>query len=461
MRAPLPILAFTAICALFRLAVPFQAAPAAQIAPAVRKKPPAPNKPEARKKPAAKKKPRRTTAQVTAAMRAAALNKVIRNLVASANLTLRQPGAFAPVFEQLLRLTSGQSHDPVHILHFGDSHTAADQWTGGLRDLFQQRFGDGGSGFSVAGHPFAGYRRFDARSSATAGWQSEGLRKADGDGYYGLGGISIVAWSAGQSVAVDADCDRIEIDYLQQPGGGGVELYDGDQPLQQFSTDGDLAPAFVTYEIPAGPHHFVLRTLEARPVRLFGWVADRDGGVTYEALGINGAEAAVMLRWNQDMLATYLQRRNPALIVLAYGANEASDSAWDPASYQAMYSSLLEKLRAAAPAASILAIGPGDRWARYRGVWKPVPGIDWVIAAQRAACKANGCAFWDTRERMGGKGSMPQWVVAGLGQVDRVHFTDAGYHRLATALFEDLMSQYDVYQKARTESEKEGNGRIK
>jgi lysophospholipase L1-like esterase len=452
MRAPLSILALTAICALFWLAAPFRGAPAAQKAPVAKKAP------AAHKKSAAKRKPRRITAQVTAAMRAAALNKVNQNLVASANLTLRQPGALAPVFEQLLRLASGQSHDPVHLLHFGDSHTAADQWTGGLRDLFQQRFGDGGSGFSVAGHPFAGYRRFDARSSATAGWQSEGLRKADGDGYFGLGGISVVAWSPGQSVSVDADCDRIEIDYLQQPGGGSVELYDGDQPLQQFSTDGDLTSAFATYEIPAGQHHFVLKTLESKPVRLFGWVADRDGGVTYEALGINGAEAAVMLRWNQDMLATYLQRRNPGLIVLAYGANEASDSAWDPPSYQAMYSSLLEKLRAAAPAASILAIGPGDRWARYRGVWKPVPGIDGIIAAQRAACKANGAAFWDTRERMGGKGSMPQWVTSGMAQVDRVHFTDAGYHRLATALFEDLMSQYGVYQKARTESEKEGNG---
>jgi lysophospholipase L1-like esterase len=443
MRAPIPIPALIAICALSWFAAPFHGAPAAQ------------------KKTAARKKPRRTTVQVSAAMRAAALDKVNRSLAASANLALRQPGALAPVFEQLLRLTGGQSHDPVHILHFGDSHTAADEWTGGLRDLFRQRFGDGGSGFSVAGHPFAGYRRFDARSSATSGWQSEGLRKADGDGYYGLGGISIVAWTPGQSVSVDAECDRIEIDYLQQPGGGSVALFDGDQPLQQFSTDGDLTSSFATYEIPSGPHHFVLKTLEAKPVRLFGWVADRDAGVTYEALGINGAEAAVILRWNQDMLATYLQRRNPALIVLAYGANEASDPAWDASSYQAMYSSLLEKLRAAAPAASILAIGPGDRWARYRGMWKIVPGIDGIVAAQRAACKANGCAFWDTRERMGGKGSMPQWVTAGLAQVDRVHFTDAGYHRLANAVFEDLMSQFGAYQKARTESDKEVNGPAK
>jgi lysophospholipase L1-like esterase len=427
-RAWLAIIGIAVIAGLFCFAEPFAAAPAA--------------------------KKKRATVAVTAAQRAAALKKVEANLEASANTALRQPGALAPVFEQLLRLNGGQSRDPVHILHFGDSHTAADEWTGALRDMFRQRFGDGGSGFSVAGHPFLGYRRFDARSSASPGWSSAGLRTARGDGFFGLGGVSIETTRMGQFVTLDADCDRVEIDYLQQPDGGRLGLYDGDSPIEQFSTEGDLGPGFATIETPAGPHHFVLRTLDPKSVRLFGWVADRDAGVTYEALGINGAEAAVMLKWNQDMLATYLQRRNPGLIVLAYGTNEATDSAWDPPSYQAMYSSLLEKLRAAAPAASVLAIGPGDRWVRAHRVWKVVPGIDWVVAAERAACKANGCAYWDTRARMGGPGSMREWVTSGLAQGDHVHFTADGYHRLASALFDDLMRQYATYEKTRTEPDK-------
>jgi hypothetical protein len=400
---------------------------------------------------AAPAKKRRVTAAVSAAQRAAALKKVDGDLEASAVLALHQPGALAPVFEQLMRLNASQSRDPVHILHFGDSHTAADEWTGALREMFQERFGNGGSGFSVAGHPFSGYRRFDAQSSASSGWNSAGLRTARGDGYFGLGGVSIETERAGQWVTLDADCDRIEIDYLQQPGGGRLDLYDGDAPLEQFPTEGDLAPGYAVFETSAGQHHFVLHTLDAKPVRLFGWVADRDAGVTYEALGINGAEAALMSKWNQDMLAAYLHRRNPGLIVLAYGTNEATDPAWDPASYQSMYSSLIERLRAAAPTASILAIGPGDRWARSRGVWKIVPGIDWVVAAGRAACKANGCAYWDTRARMGGRGSMREWVTSGLAQADHVHFTAAGYRRLAAALYDDLMHQFVTYEKTRTD----------
>jgi len=150
-------------------------------------------------------------------------------------------------------------------------------------------------------------------------------------------------------------------------------------------------------------------------------------------------------------LATYLQLRNPGLIVLAYGTNEASDPNMSAETYQPMFSELLQRLRHAAPAASILVLGPPDRWYRYRGVFRPYPGIDWVIAAQQAACRENACAFWDTRARMGGKGAMRDWVYAGLAQGDYVHFTSAGYRRLAGVLFADIMQQYDTYKKTRQE----------
>lgn len=438
-RAPLTHIVAAGVCALMFLVPPFEGAPASKVI---------------------KKKRKPAVAVIGAAARTAALRKVDHDLEATANAVIRQPGALAPVFEQLYRLDSQQTKDPVHIIHFGDSHTAADEWTGGLRDLFQQRFGDGGSGFSVAGHPFAGYRRFDARGGASTGWHSDGMRSGTGDGYFGLGGIGVSTDRAGQLVYLDTACDRIEIEYLQQPGGGRLALADNDRQIQDFSTDGELGAGYLSIETDGGPHRFVLTTLESKPVRLFGWVVDKDAGVTYEALGINGAEAGLIMKWNQDMLATYLQRRNPGLIVLAYGTNEASDHAWDQASYRSMFSSLLERLRASAPASSILVIGPGDRWIRTRAGWKLVDGIDDIIAAQRAACKANRAGFWDTRERMGGKGAMRDWVTAGLGQADRVHFTGTGYRKLASALFDDLMSQYAAYRKTRIEAERE-NGPAK
>lgn len=400
--------------------------------------------------PAKKRKPKAPPKPViTAARRSAAQSQVELFLANSAPSPIRQAGALVPVFEQLYRMSSGESDAPVHIIHFGDSHTAADEWTGGLRDFFQQRFGDGGSGFSLAGHPFVGYRRFDARGGATNGWRSEGLRTGAGDGFFGLGGISITARRGGESAYLDADCDHLEIHYLQQPGGGTLELYVDGEHTQDIPTEGEFGPGAASVMGPSGYHRFKLVSADSRPVRLFGWVADKSSGVTYEALGINGAEASVMLRWNAEMMATYMQRRNPGLIVLAYGTNEATDPNWNSESYQVMFSQLLQRVRRDTPTASILVLGPDDRWQRVRGTWKRVEGIDRIIAAQRQACRENACAYWDTRQRMGGPGSMREWVYAGLAQPDYVHFTSAGYRRLAAILFEDLMQQYDAYKQAR------------
>jgi hypothetical protein len=75
--------------------------------------------------------------------------------------------------------------------------------------------------------------------------------------------------------------------------------------------------------------------------------------------------------------------------------------------------------------------------------------IDLIVEGQREAAAATGCAFWDLRAKMGGKGAMKQWVQAGMAQGDYVHFTAAGYRMIGDAVFRDLMSQYDLFLKAR------------
>jgi lysophospholipase L1-like esterase len=403
-------------------------------------------------KSSAKRKPTPSpTPKVSAASHNAAAAKVEQYLEESAGTALFQAGALVPVFEQLARLSDGQEPKALHLMHFGDSHTAADDWTGALRDLFKARFGDGGSGFSVAGRPFLGYRRFDARGGATPLWQSYGGRAGIGDGFFGLAGISVQVARPGQSVYLDTECDHLEIEYLLQPGGGSLALYDNEQRVDEISTAGELGPGSTAYQVTAGPHRFKLVTLDSHPVRIFGWAADRNAGVTYEALGLNGAEAAVIQQWNPALTATYLQHRNPGLIVLAYGTNEATDPRWDGESYRAMFGELIDRLHREAATASILVVSPSDRWRYAHGKWQIVDAIDKITEAQRAACKEHGCAVWDMRTRMGGKGSMRDWVYAGLGQKDFVHFTSAGYHRLANVMFQDLMQQFEEYQKTRTE----------
>ena len=207
--------------------------------------------------------------------------------------------------------------------------------------------------------------------------------------------------------------------------------------------------AYYRLEAMPGPHRLELETLDRAPVRLFGWVAEKPAGVTYETLGINGAQASIILDWNMETLRSNIQRRNPALIVLAYGTNEAGRKDWTLESYRDMFSSLIARFRLAAPAATILVIGPPDRDQKTKKGWAPMDQLDMIVEAQREAARVNGCPFWDMRAKMGGKGSMLQWVTAGIAQTDHVHFTGQGYHMLGDAVVRDLMSQYDLFVKAR------------
>ncbi len=389
---------------------------------------------------------------VSAKVRAEATTMVTKTLaVAEAGAPIENPAAMVPFFEQVWRSQRNSGGPPVHILHFGDSHTASDSWTGSVRALLQGQFGDGGSGFSLAGYPFAGYRRMDLRGGESRGWHSEGMLAREGDGLWGLGGVSISTDRADEWVTLEAECQRLELYFLRQPGGGDFELADGDETVATVSTDGETGPGYVEYDALPGLHRFQVRTLSHAPVRLFGWVTDKDHGVTYESLGINGAQASVIMKWDEALLASHVARRNPALIVLAYGTNEAGIPDWTRQTYREMFSALLARLRRAAPAASILVLGPPDRYRRIRGKWTPMERIETIVEAQRDAALKNGCAFWDMREKMGGAGAMRNWVLAGLAQYDHVHFTPPGYRRLGYILFRDLMYNYEKYTQVRGE----------
>jgi len=402
-----------------------------------------PTKNAAKKKTAAGKKP--AAAPVSPAMRQAALEAVIARTSAPAN-SIEGAGALVPFFEQV---SHPGRNGPVRILQYGDSHTAADDWADEMRQNFQRKFGAGGPGFTLAGHPFLGYRRFDSRGSSSRGWYTDGLVTRKGDGIYGLGGISLTAHAPAQTVALSVECQDLELHYLQQPGGGQLEFSVDGAESATIDTAGDLSPAIFHHTPSAGAHRYELRTLSASPVRLFGWVAQNQSGVTYETLGINGAQADLQLEWNNAVLASELSSRDPALIVLAYGTNEALSRTWTAEQYRASLIEVIQRVRAAAPLASILLVGPPDCQYRLKGGGlRTFPHLDEVIEIQRQVALESGCAFWDWRARMGGPGSVKQWVQAGLAQADHTHLTSAGYRRVGDMLFSEIMSQYNHFLNA-------------
>jgi lysophospholipase L1-like esterase len=402
------------------------------------------------KKTVAKKKTKATAAKkiaravpVPASVRLAARAEVDRK-ISEAAVGFEDAKPLASFFAQVNH--SHQSGPPVHILQFGDSHTASDDWVNSMRTVAQQYLGDGGPGFVQAGHPYRGYRRFDAKGANTPGWKTEGTMQAREDPYQGLSGVSISTDKAGQTVSLEASGEALEIFYLQQPGGGKLELQVDDQIIGSITTDGDSGPgsyrATLSPALNPGPHQLLLRTLENAPVRLFGWALDNPHGITFETLGINGAQASIMLEWSEQVWSAPMAARNPALVILAYGTNEANSPKWEEAQYRADLAAVLDRVRRAAPAASILMVGPPDC-----GRLRPLPHLSEVIEVQRDVAKMQNVAFFDWRAHMGGAGMMKRWVQAGLAQADYIHLNSTGYQMLGKMLFDQLERAYSEFHE--------------
>src|SRR5271170_173613 len=201
----------------------------------------------------------RTTPPVLVGSREAITDRIMHSL-ASERVGIENARALHPFFDQLHQLEADPKAQLVRVIQFGDSHTAADVFTGALRTLFQQKFGDGGAGFSFAGYPFAGYHIHGTRRAQSTGWLALGTHLSDiGDGMVGMGGVSLRTEAAGNWVSLDADATSLEVQYLVQPNGGSIEIRDNDNLIATVSTASSdtLAPdtaGHFTTKVEPGPH---------------------------------------------------------------------------------------------------------------------------------------------------------------------------------------------------------------
>jgi lysophospholipase L1-like esterase len=338
----------------------------------------------------------------------------------------------------------------TRILHYGDSHIAADWLTGVVREQLQQAFGDSGPGFLLAGRPWHSYTRSGANSGATAGWRTDGLGLATlaTDGRFGLAGVSLSTEKVGERAWLTAQGHSFEFYLLQHPRGGAIEIWlDGRlaQPALSLAAPQIGSLFVIVTAAQDGPHRLELRTIAPGAVRLCGIVAERQAaGVTYDTLGINGARTTRLLALDWQVLAEQLQEHSPDLIIISYGSNEAGDTMLDLAQYRAQFSELLQRFQQAAPQASLLVTAPPDRAARSGGRWQSLRVLPTLIAAQRQAALTAGAAFWNLFQAMGGAGSINHWAARAtpLAQSDHVHLTRAGYKLVGEALYNELLRSY-------------------
>lgn len=365
----------------------------------------------------------------------------------------------APFFKALDRLEDPAGERVVRIMHFGDSHTAADYWTGRIRSRLQARFGDGGPGLILPARPWRGYHHEGVRLVEGLQWPATSLREKGGDGLVGCTGGALlppqdgtfrlravfgeyriqVLGDAPPEVRVEPVADPLALPPIQGPRLKDPATYTFEKPLEGHpalrilgrSEPSPNCPREISVSFPPGSRFLGLDLLSGR------------AGVVYDELGLNGAELLDLERWLPELRETLLGAVRPDLLVLAYGTNDLGRPDLDPRDYTARACALLAALKRESGAA-ILVVGPLDRLGtRRRQVPALKAGAERIIRCLSEAARASGCAFWDARKAMGGEGSIARWRRAGLAQPDLVHLTGPGYARLGNQLVDALLTAFE------------------
>lgn len=340
----------------------------------------------------------------------------------------------------------------TRITHYGDSPTTADLITGDIRAQLQADFGDAGHGFILLAKPWAWYQHRSV-SLDSSGWQIlPATHFETKDGLFGLGGVSFTGSSSSHTRVQLADPGQshFELYYLQQPDGGTVTVTSDAKAVAEIPTAGDAnTPGFAEFDVAGGASE-----LELRPegqVRLFGLTAEKPvPGVVYDSLGLNGASITVLSHmFNQQHWAAELRRRNPNLVVINYGTNEADFDSFVDKQYEKELREAIRRVRAALPSASVLVMSPMDRGhLTGPGDIETMATIPRIVAMQRRVAEQTGCGFFDTFTAMGGAGTMARWYAAQprLVSADFIHPYPAGGKIIATVLVKQIESGLSRYK---------------
>lgn len=339
----------------------------------------------------------------------------------------------------------GQLGRPLRLSLYGDSVVATDEIPGRLREKAVAELGDGGPGFVYAHQPHRFCSHEKITRSSTGSWQSYAVSLTPSlrDRLYGFGGATAQTDDGSVTTRIKGEpATQIAVHYLQQPRGGRLEVYRDRQaePLVSVESKAEAAaPAVAHAEVAEGAQQVVLK-IDGN-VRLFGLVLERDRGAVVDNLGIVSVTAKNFSRNEHAHWASQIKARQPDLVMLMIGANEAQwlqGGAKEMLDYTERFTALLKPIRQGG--AACLVISPLDQVEVSDGRVVSRKISTRIVAAQREAAVAAGCGFFDSLAWMGGPGAAARWRRRAWLSGDYIHLTRKGSEQLGDALFSALFS---------------------
>lgn len=133
--------------------------------------------------------------------------------------------ALEQFFEKLYLLeTTGKGK--VRIAHIGDSHIQADLFTGIIRARLQEKFGNGGLGFSFPHNLARTNGSYFLKYSSNESWNSHRITKEKNGSPIGLSGISLTTRAKDFAVEISAKDNAYQFNTLKIISPGNARMFD-------------------------------------------------------------------------------------------------------------------------------------------------------------------------------------------------------------------------------------------
>ena len=376
---------------------------------------------------------------------------------AANKILVKDSSTMAHFYNKLWNYES-QKNGQVKILHIGDSHVQAGFWSASTRALFHEHFACGTTARGIV-FPYSmsksnGPLNYGIRFNGN--WTTQRCIYPDTTCNWGLSGINLSSLS--DSLFVKVWCNNRSFDNYYH---NKLTVLFQPNHFQHLLTASSIGSKLLSNSIDSaqGAQTFIFDKLSDTlllgihkkdstsllPFTLQALILENNiPGIAYSELGINGARVSSFLACKS--LAQQAKYYQPDLIILSLGTNDIYATNFNDSLFYLHYDSLLTSIRKVLPNASILLTTPSDvKRNRKFTIKESVKARKSIIAL----AKKHNCAIWDLLKIMGGVESMDKWFAAGMGNADKVHFTDKGYQMQGMLFYNALAAGYDEHTKGR------------
>ena len=380
-------------------------------------------------------------------------------IIPKVNVANTDSRAYMAAFYAALDSASTQ---PVRVVHYGDSQIEEDRITNVLRERWQKQYGGGGTGLLPLHQtiPTRTIRQWLSINGVVQTAQKgpkrylvyglRSMRLADSDDYGVMGQVAVM-----DSTLVKGSEDIVmniePIDKKRKPHNyfNRVRvLTDSAYAIKNFELrikSGDSLNVIKNSELRIKSQDFLLPDSTTKceihlqgKGNVYGVSLETPTGVIVDNIPMRGCSGNIFTKIDSTQLSDFYRETNTRLIILQFGGNMIPQTE-NPSTISGYVRSTLRQqiryIRACAPQASILFIGPSDMSTNIDGQMTTYPLVPYMDKLLKKMAAEEQIAYWSMYDAMGGKDSMVRWVENGLAGSDYVHFTRAGANNIGKKLY--------------------------